>query len=99
MLVLDLLAEEPGHGYELRQRMADRSSHYFQPALGRLYPLLEDMERRNLVKGRWHLVGEARQRHVYTITTKGRRELAHRRDTWNQYVRHVQLVLSGKPVR
>ena len=92
-LVLGLLAEQDCYGYQIRRELAERSHHYFQVAFGRLYPLLRDLERRSLVTSRWENPGKRHERKFYTITAKGRAELADRKLRWRQFVEATTLVL------
>lgn len=44
LLLLAFLAEQPGHGYELIQRFAERSNGYYTPSPGMVYPALAYLE-------------------------------------------------------
>jgi len=44
LLLLALLAEQPSHGYELIQRLAERSNGYYSPSPGMVYPALTYLE-------------------------------------------------------
>jgi DNA-binding PadR family transcriptional regulator len=68
--ILALLAEEPMHGYQIIQELANRSGGAWTPGAGSVYPALEQMEAQGLVTGEQH-----EDKRVYTITDKGR-ELA-----------------------
>lgn len=92
-LVLALLAEDPQHGYQLRKELATQSHHYFQFAFGRLYPLLNAMERRGLVTARWVKAGKSRERRNYVITAKGLSELHVRKQKWRQFSNAMDRVL------
>ena len=94
-LVLALLAEDDGYGYQMRKDLATRSHHYFQFAFGRLYPLLAAMKRRGLVRARWVKAGRSRERKQYEITAKGRAELRERKQRWRQFREAMDRVLGG----
>ena len=94
-LVLALIAEDEGYGYQIRKDLAVRSRHHFQFSFGRLYPLLRSLERRGLVTARWVKAGKIRERRHYTITAKGRVELRERKRHWNQFSVAMNRVLSG----
>jgi PadR family transcriptional regulator PadR len=94
-LVLALLAEGEGYGYQIRKDLAARSDQYFQFAFGRLYPLLSALERRGLAKARWVKVGRARRRKHYVITAKGLTALAERKRKWHQFSEAMERVLSS----
>lgn len=65
--ILGLLAEEPMHGYQLMQEMADRSGGVWRPSPGSVYPTLSQLEDEGLVEG--HKDGGRR---VFTLTDEGR---------------------------
>ncbi len=70
-LVLDAIAAQPRHGYEIIQAIGDKSAGAYKPSPGVVYPTLQMLEE----------LGHARtiprdERKVYEITDDGRRELA-----------------------
>jgi DNA-binding PadR family transcriptional regulator len=69
-LVLDAIAEQPRHGYEIIQAIADKSRGAYKPSPGVVYPTLQMLEdvgnARTLVQG---------DRKTYEITSDGKREL------------------------
>jgi hypothetical protein len=44
LLLLALLAEKPSHGYELIKALEERSSGYYSPSPGMVYPALTYLE-------------------------------------------------------
>jgi DNA-binding PadR family transcriptional regulator len=71
--LLVALADEPGHGYEIIQRLADKSGGFWQPSPGSVYPTLQMLEDEGLVRGT-----ERDGRRVYELTDAGREEVARR---------------------
>jgi DNA-binding PadR family transcriptional regulator len=69
-LVLDALKEQPRHGYEIIQAIADKSRGAYKPSPGVIYPTLQMLE--ELGHARTTAQGE---RKTYEITDEGRREL------------------------
>ena len=53
LLILAQLEVAATHGYEICQRIAERSSGVVTFNVASLYPILYDMERRKLITGRW----------------------------------------------
>lgn len=70
LALLSLLADEPGHGYELMKRLEERSGGLYQASAGTVYPVLQQLEDEGLVRSR-----EAEGKRVYEITDRGRQEL------------------------
>jgi len=95
-LVLALLAQGEGYGYQIRKDLAARSEQYFQFAFGRLYPLLKALEHRGLARARWVKKGSTRRRRHYVITSKGLAALAERKRKWRQFSKAMETVLSGR---
>ncbi len=65
--VLQLLAEEPMHGYQLMQLIAERSEGAWRPSPGTIYPVLAQLEDEGLVE-----VTRGQGRKLATLTDAGR---------------------------
>src|SRR5215212_6927609 len=61
--VLVLLAEQPMHGYQIIQEIAERSGGLWQPSPGSIYPVLQQLEDEGLV-----LIEQTEGRKVGTVT-------------------------------
>ncbi len=68
-LVLDLVREQPRHGYDVIKAMEEQSRGLYSPSPGSIYPVLQMLEDQGFVRGR-----EDDGRRVYEITDEG---LAH----------------------
>lgn len=66
--ILTLLAEEPMHGYQMIQRLGERSGGMWRPSAGSVYPTLQQLEDEGLVKGE-----ERDGRNVFALTDEGRK--------------------------
>jgi PadR family transcriptional regulator, regulatory protein PadR len=73
LLVLHLLAREPGYGNKLIEEIERITQGTISVNPNTMYPLLRDLEGRGLVEGRWELP-DRRSRRFYSITPAGRRE-------------------------
>ncbi len=67
--VLAVLAEEPGHGYDVIQRLEEKTSGAWRPSPGSVYPTLQLLEDEGLTRS-----VERDGKRVYEITDKGREE-------------------------
>ena len=94
-VLLAALAESPGHGYGLVERLRERSAGIFEVGEWTLYPLLYKLEGNGWIKGQWQTGAGQRRRRVYRITPKGRRQLTQRRVQWQELVRGTSLILGG----
>jgi DNA-binding PadR family transcriptional regulator len=66
--VLALVAEQPRHGYEIIQEIADRTGGAWRPSPGSVYPTLSQLEDEGLVR-----VEQAEGRRVVHLTEEGTR--------------------------
>jgi DNA-binding PadR family transcriptional regulator len=73
--VLAVLAEGPGHGYELMQRLEEKSEGAWRPSPGSIYPTLQLLEDEGLARAT-----ERDGKRVYEITDAGREEATRRID-------------------
>jgi DNA-binding PadR family transcriptional regulator len=67
--ILALLAEEPMHGYQVIQELAERSGGMWRPSAGSIYPTLQQLEDEGLVRAE-----ERDGRRVFTLTDSGREQ-------------------------
>lgn len=92
MLLLKLLSEKDMYGYEMIETLQTRSENVFELKAGTLYPLLHQMEDKGWLKVyEQEVLGKVRK--YYSITEKGRRELAAKQEEWNTYSKAVTTVL------
>ncbi|RFA16092.1 PadR family transcriptional regulator [Subtercola boreus] len=70
LYLLNLLAEQPRHGYELIQALSDRFGGTYSPSAGTIYPRLAKLEEDGLVTK-----STDGRKTVYEITDAGRAEL------------------------
>lgn len=73
LYLLSLLDEQPHHGYDLIQALADRTGGTYTPSAGTIYPRLAKLEEEGLVTK----TVDGRKT-VYTITAAGHAEVAAR---------------------
>ena len=94
MLILALLKNRGSmHGYRIRQTLTDQSQQIIQPSYGCLYPHLSKMEQRGWLQRRTELVGERRERIIYSITATGQTELNRRITKWTLFSRGIEQIL------
>jgi DNA-binding PadR family transcriptional regulator len=74
-LILDAIDGEERHGYEIIQRIVERSGGTYKPSPGVVYPNLQMLEELGHAK-----LEERDDRKVYRITPEGKKDLAEHRD-------------------
>ena len=75
MLILRVLAAQPGHGYAVAQRIHHLSSDELQVEEGSLYPALQKLLLKGWVKADWTVSETGRKVREYRITAGGRKQL------------------------
>ena len=96
LMILRLLEIEPTYGYEMIQHLRDRSEGYFELGEGALYPLLHELEASGFLASEWVDVEERGQRRkYYSLTSRGERELARRKNEWKGFARALDLILEA----
>ncbi|ADD40827.1 PadR family transcriptional regulator [Stackebrandtia nassauensis] len=81
-LVLGILAEEESYGYAILKQVSQRSGGQLEWTEGLLYPLLHRLERLGYVASAWRTPDGGRRRKYYSITERGRAELAEQQRQW-----------------
>jgi transcriptional regulator len=94
MLVLQLLASGPAHGYNIAQRLQQVSRAAVQANPGSLYPALHRLEQRGWLKASWKPSETGREAKVYTLTRAGRKQLAVEKESWDRLNGAVQLIFN-----
>lgn len=93
MLVLKALSLEPMHGWGLSIRLRQISGDVFDVNQGSLYPALQRMLRRGLVRSAWRVSENGRRARYYEITRAGERYLAAQIADWERSSGAVNRVL------
>lgn len=93
LLVLQVAATGPLHGYGIAQRIRQISRDALQIQQGSLYPALHRLEKRKLLQAEWRMSDTGRDAKFYRLTTAGRQQLAVERTNWEQLTQAISLIL------
>lgn len=85
LIVLQLLQSEPTNGYDLTLRIQAITKDVLNVNAGSLYPALYRLEQRGLLKAVWADSETGRRTKVYSVTAKGRKQLAAQRESWERF--------------
>ncbi len=77
-LILAVLKDGALHGYAIAREIERRSDNVLTCQEGILYPALRALENDELVKSDWEIQASGPARKIYTMTPKGKRNLAQR---------------------
>jgi DNA-binding PadR family transcriptional regulator len=83
-LILDAIDDQERHGYEIIQRIGERSGGTYRPSPGVIYPNLQMLEEMGHAK-----LDERDGRKVYRITADGKKDLAEHRDEVRDFYEHA----------
>lgn len=93
MLVLDVLAVAPRHGYGISQALVTAG---LQPIKGaQLYPALARLEDEGAILAQWEQSGSGPARKVYELTVAGCAQRAELHAEWDAFLAAVEAV--GRP--
>jgi PadR family transcriptional regulator PadR len=93
MLILQIVALEPIHGYGISQRIQQISRDFFHVQQGSLYPALHRLEDRGWLRAEWKESGTGRDAKFYTLTRKGRKQLETEVQNWQRMSQTMALIL------
>jgi PadR family transcriptional regulator len=94
LLILEVLAARPAHGYDVIVSLRARSSGVFDLPEGTVYPALYRLEASGLLTSSW-TSESGRRRRVYSLTAAGRKALADQRRQWREFTAAVGAVLGA----
>jgi len=95
VVVLEILSRGKMYGYELSEAIEQKSGNILTLGKGTLYPLLYNLEAKKLVKGQWEKTDSGRERRYYSITSRGKEELAKQKAQLKELTAGLNLVFGG----
>ena len=93
LLILQIVALGPLHGYAVAQRLQQVSREVLQVQQGSLYPALHRLEERGWLKAEWRGTETGREAKFYQLTSAGRKQLERERSDWQRLANAIALVL------
>ena len=88
-----LLAQGRMHGYAITDHIQRTSNDLLRVEEGSLYPALHRMEEEGWVRAEWGISPSGREARFYSITARGRKELAREEENWERLTEGVRRVL------
>jgi DNA-binding PadR family transcriptional regulator len=101
MLLLNTIARsnEPLYGYGIIKKMEELSGGDLILPEGTVYPILNSLESKGLLKSSWGKGKEGPRRKYYTITKEGRRSLKEILEDWITVSETINNMIGEKEVR
>src|SRR5260370_37174589 len=93
LLILQVVALGPVHGYAIAQRLQQVSRNVVQVPQGSLYPALHRLENRGVLAADWKETETGRDAKFYHLTRKGRAQLETEATSWQRLTDAVGLIL------
>jgi PadR family transcriptional regulator PadR len=95
LLVLSVLCDGELYGYEIAQRIRERSGGAFAPSEGSLYPALHALEAYGALQAFWRESDKGPRRRYYRLTPRGGSLLAEHRAEWAAFSTGIAQMLAG----
>lgn len=94
LLVLKTLAARGAmHGYAITSHIQTVSAELLRVEEGSLYPAMHRMEQEGWMRAEWGTTEKNRQARFYTLTARGRKQLAEEEESWARLTEGVRRVL------
>jgi transcriptional regulator len=93
LLILKTLALEAMHGWGIAQRIEQVSEDALQIGQGSLYPALHRLEYKGWIQAEWGASENNRKAKFYSLTSKGKKQLAEELKDWDRLSTAIALVL------
>ncbi len=95
LLVLSVLRDGELYGYEIAQRIRERSGGAFAPSEGSLYPALHALESDGALVANWRESDRGPRRRYYRITERGGEMLAEHEAEWASFSAGMKQAMAG----
>jgi len=93
VLILRTLIFGPEHGQGIARAIQQSSDDELLVEHGALYPALQRLEAQKLIAAKWGTSANNRRARYYTLTTKGRAQLARQSSKWRRLAAAMARVL------
>jgi transcriptional regulator len=95
LLILKTLVLGPCHGQGVARSIQRQSEETFFVDHGSLYLALQRLEDKKWISAKWGVSENNRKARFYSLTAKGREQLATKTSEWQRLTRAMELVLGG----
>jgi len=95
LLILKTLVPGPCHGQGVARLIQRQSEDVFFVDHGSLYVALQRLEDKNWIRAKWGVSENNRKARFYSLTPKGREQLAEKTGEWRRLTRAMGLILDA----
>jgi PadR family transcriptional regulator PadR len=96
LLILRTLIFGRQHGQGIARAIQQQSDNVLIVDHGSLYPALQRLEARGFIDADWGVSDSNRRARFYTLTRKGRKELAREQSEWRKIAAAIMRVLGAE---
>ena len=82
--VLKLLSTREMYGYELVEALSQKTDGVLAMGQSTLYPMLYNLEAKDLIEADWRSADNGRDRKYYSLTGKGKKKLKTDMESWEK---------------
>ncbi len=82
------------YGYELVERIKEKTDGIFDLKEGTVYPLLYRMEDQGLITSSYKSMGKGKNRRYYEITDEGKKQLGNKKTEYGSFIKAMKRALS-----
>jgi transcriptional regulator len=93
LLILRTLLLGPRHGQGIARTIQQNSEEVFLVDHGSLYLALQRLEEKDWIAAKWGVSENNRKARFYSLTSKGRAQLAEKTSQWRRVARAMGLIL------
>ena len=93
LLILKTLVFGPQHGQGIGRAIQQQSEDVLLVEHGALYPALQRLEAKGWISAKWGLSENNRKARFYTLTSKGRKQLAQESSQWKMLAGAIGRIL------
>lgn len=97
LLILQTLLFGPAHGHAIAKSIESRSQEALQVGHGSLYPALQRLLKRGLIRAGDGVSENNRKARFYRITAAGRKKLFEETSKWQKFSEAIARILSPVP--
>ena len=96
LLILKTLVLGPCHGQGVARSIQRQSEETFFVDHGSLYLALQRLEDKKWISAKWGVSENNRKARFYSLTPKGRDQLAEKTNEWQRLTKAMELILRGE---
>lgn len=97
LLALKTLKHGPMHGWGIGEAIQQVTSGVLEVNQGSLYPALQRLEHRGVIRSQWGVSENGRRARFYSLTPAGERALRAETESWRRFAAAVETVLLHTP--